>query len=112
VPRIAFLTSLAVLAAGCGGGDSRSAVNAEPRDLPNGDARGATIVSGSGCLACHRFGEEGADGPGPDLTTVGARLSDDEIRETLIAGEAPMPSYKGLPGRDLGALVDYLAGLR
>ena len=104
---------LAAAFAGCGGdGDSRSAVNADPSELPNGGARGATIVSGAGCLACHRFGDRGAEGPGPELTDVGARLSGDEIRETLVAGRAPMPSYRGMPAGDLRALVDYLSGLR
>ena len=105
--------ALLLALAGCGGdGDSRSAVNAEPQDLPNGDARGATIISGAGCLACHRIGENGADGPGPDLTDVGARLGEDEIRETLLAGRSPMPSYRGMPAPDLRSLVDYLGELR
>ena len=108
-----MLLVLVVVIAGCGGdGDSRSAVNAQPSDLPDGEARGATIVSGAGCLVCHRIGDAGAEGPGPELTGVGARLSRDEIREVLIAGRAPMPSYKGMPAGDLTALVDYLAALR
>ena len=28
----------------------------------------------SGCLACHKIGENGNDGPGPTLTEIGARL--------------------------------------
>ena len=33
--------------------------------------RGKQIAAQSGCLACHKIGENGNDGPGPDLTDIG-----------------------------------------
>ena len=112
LPRLVLLACAAVLAAGCGGEDSRGSVNAPADALPDGDARGARIVSGAGCLACHRLGGQGADGPGPDLTQVGARLEPAAIREVLRDPNPPMPDYRSLPPVDLDALVAYLAGLR
>ena len=35
---------------------------------------GKLVAAQSGCLACHKFGENGNDGPGPNLTKIGARL--------------------------------------
>ena len=112
LPRLVPLVCAAALAAGCGGEDSRSAVNAPPGELPAGESRGARIVSGAGCLACHRLGGQGQDGPGPDLTQVGARLDPPAIREVLRHPKPPMPDYRSLPPVDLDALVDYLAALR
>ena len=36
--------------------------------------KGKQVVAQSGCLACHKIGENGNDGPGPPLTEIGARL--------------------------------------
>jgi mono/diheme cytochrome c family protein len=111
LPRVATLAAAVALATGCGDDDSRGSVNAPAADLPGGESRGTRIISGAGCLACHRIGEAGADGPGPDLTSVGARLSGAEIREVLRDPTPPMPEYS-LPPADLAALVGYLSGLR
>ena len=35
---------------------------------------GKLVVAQSGCLACHKIGENGNDGPGPDLTDIGDKL--------------------------------------
>ena len=35
---------------------------------------GKQVVAQSGCLACHKIGENGNGGPGPTLTEIGARL--------------------------------------
>ncbi len=51
----------------------------------------------SGCLACHKIGDNGNDGPGPPLTHIGARLPKQAIARTLINPTAPMPSFKDLP---------------
>lgn len=70
------------------------------------------MIVQAGCLACHEIGIAGNDGPGPSLTTVGSRLSEDEIRRTLLSPSPPMPSYRELPKRDLDDVVAYLAALR
>ena len=33
---------------------------------------GKEVVAQAGCLACHKLGDNGNDGPGPELTEIGA----------------------------------------
>jgi putative heme-binding domain-containing protein len=42
------------------------------------------VISGNGCLACHRVGKEGGY-TGPSLNGVGARRSADEIRAAIVS---------------------------
>jgi cytochrome c551/c552 len=77
-----------------------------------GTEKGRRLVLASGCLACHKVGVAGEDGPGPVLTKVGSRLDDAEIRRNLVSPTPPMPPYRMLPKADLDALVSYLATLR
>jgi mono/diheme cytochrome c family protein len=73
---------------------------------------GQAVANQSGCGACHKFGEAGNHGPGPDMTEIGSKLPRDAITRTLTNPTAPMPSYKDLPPEKLDALVDYLQSLR
>jgi ubiquinol-cytochrome c reductase cytochrome b subunit/menaquinol-cytochrome c reductase cytochrome b/c subunit len=57
---------------------------------------GEEVVGQSGCLACHVIGENGNNGPGPELTHVGNILRPDAIASTLRNPTAPMPSFAGL----------------
>ncbi len=72
---------------------------------------GKLVAAQSGCLACHKFGENGNSGPGPDLTTIGARLPKQAIARTLTNPTSPMPSYKDLPPAKFRNLVNFLASL-
>src|SRR6478752_7332277 len=72
---------------------------------------GKLVMAQSGCLACHKVGENGNDGPGPHLTNIGDKLPKAAIRRTLENPTAPMPSYAGLPENKKAALVDFLAQL-
>jgi menaquinol-cytochrome c reductase cytochrome b/c subunit len=73
---------------------------------------GALVVGQSGCLACHVLGNNGNDGPGPDLTHVGALLPSQAIASTLINPTAPMPSFKNLPPQKFQNLVGFLSELQ
>jgi menaquinol-cytochrome c reductase cytochrome b/c subunit len=76
---------------------------------------GKLVAAQSGCLACHKFGENGNDGPGPNLTKIAERLPREAIARTLQNPTAPMPSYASLATRDpqkFNALVDFLAQLK
>jgi menaquinol-cytochrome c reductase cytochrome b/c subunit len=75
-------------------------------------APGQAVANQSGCGGCHKFGEAGNAGPGPDLTKIGERLPREAIARTLRNPTAPMPSYKNLPPEKFNALVDFLASLR
>ena len=41
---------------------------------------GKEVVAQSGCLACHKLGENGNNGPGPELTHIGARIPSERDR--------------------------------
>jgi len=80
--------------------------------VPANVQAGQQVANQSGCGACHKFGDAGNDGPGPDLTKIGERLPSAAIERTLRSPTAPMPSYRDLPPKKFYALVDYLAALR
>ncbi len=73
---------------------------------------GKVVAAQSGCLACHKIGENGNDGPGPHLTDIGNTLPRAAILRTLENPTAPMPSYAGLEEEKKAALVDFLASLK
>jgi hypothetical protein len=72
---------------------------------------GRKVVAQTGCLACHRIGDNGNTGPGPDLTHIGSTLSPEQIEPALVGPTAPMPSFKNLPAIKLKDLVEFLAHL-
>jgi menaquinol-cytochrome c reductase cytochrome b/c subunit len=76
---------------------------------------GKHVAASSGCQGCHRIGENGNAGPGPDLTKIGQKLPRQAIARTLVNPTAPMPSYRALQQNDpekFDKLVDFLAALR
>ena len=73
---------------------------------------GKLVTAQSGCLACHKIGENGNDGPGPPLTDIGVRLPRQAIARTLINPTAPMPSFKDLPPEQFDDMVEFLAQLK
>jgi len=81
---IAFLQSL--------GGEVTVTLSAEAAEAAEGPASagiaGATaeeIFTNAGCVACHTLQATGAIGQvGPDLSGVGARLTPDEIRRSIL----------------------------
>lgn len=77
--------------------------------------RGKNVAASSGCLGCHRIGENGNAGPGPNLTAVGSRLPRPAIARTLINPTAPMPSFSRLREtnpKQFDELVNYLGSLK
>ena len=72
---------------------------------------GKEVTAQSGCLACHKLGENGNDGPGPELTEIGARLPREAIARSLEIGPGVMPSYEGLPPQKTEDLTAFLASL-
>ena len=81
-------------------------------NVPAKYEEGKLVAAQSGCLACHKFGENGNGGPGPNLTHIGLKLPKAAIRRTLENPTAPMPSYDGMAEKKKAALVDFLAQLR
>ncbi|HYI36588.1 MAG TPA: hypothetical protein VEX39_08295 [Thermoleophilaceae bacterium] len=75
---------------------------------------GAMVTASSGCLGCHKIGENG-NTLGPNLTHIGDRLGKDAIARTLVNPTSPMPSYETLRTdnpEQFDQLVDFVASLR
>ena len=86
--------------------------NAIDLKVPQQFEAGKLVAAQSGCLACHKFGENGNDGPGPNLTKIGGRLPKEAIARTLRNPTSPMPPYGNLPPEKFTALVNFLAQMK
>ena len=75
-------------------------------------ARGAELLQQQACLACHAIGGRGGE-RGPDLTTVGDRLTREQLTWRILNGGTNMPAYgQTLAPDELNALVELLARQR
>jgi menaquinol-cytochrome c reductase cytochrome b/c subunit len=77
--------------------------------------KGGQIVGESGCLACHVLGDNGNNGPGPDLTHIAKIVPQQQIASTLINPTPPMPSFKALQTQSptkFNTLVAFLSELQ
>jgi quinol-cytochrome oxidoreductase complex cytochrome b subunit len=100
---MAFLTYL--------GASAGSPTEIELEVAPQYEA-GKAVAAQSGCLACHQFGHNGNDGPGPELTHIGSELPATAIERTLRNPPGIMPSYADLPPEKFNDLVEFLSSLR
>jgi quinol-cytochrome oxidoreductase complex cytochrome b subunit len=73
---------------------------------------GKLVAAQSGCLACHKIGHNGNDGPGPNLTDIANKLPKAALLRTLDNPTAPMPSYRSMPENKKQDLVAFLSQLR
>jgi quinol---cytochrome c reductase cytochrome c subunit, bacillus type len=100
IVTIAYLTL-----AGADTGSPNEVALATPKQY---DA-GKEVVAQSGCGACHLIGENGNNGPGPELTHIGARIPRAAILRSLEIGPGIMPAYKDLSQKKLDDLADFLS---
>jgi menaquinol-cytochrome c reductase cytochrome b/c subunit len=105
VAAMTYLTVLGALA----GPPSEIALKTKPQY-----EKGKDVAASSGCLGCHKIGENG-NTLGPNLTDVGDRLGKDAIARTLINPTAPMPSFRTLQRtnpKEFDQLVTYISSLK
>jgi menaquinol-cytochrome c reductase cytochrome b/c subunit len=103
ITSMAYLTYL---------GASAGSPNSIDMKVPKNLEAGKLVMAQSGCLACHKVGENGNDGPGPELTDIGDKLLPGAIQRTLENPTAPMPSYRSLDPEKKRQLVAFLAQLK
>src|SRR5262245_59159556 len=85
---------LALLAAGCGGGESASDVN-----LPGDAHAGKQVFADAGCGGCHTLRAANSSGTtGPNLDTLGPGY--ERVVRQVENGSPAMPSFKLKLGRD------------
>ena len=102
IAAMAYLTYL---------GASAGSPNQIDMKVPKRFEAGKLVVAQSGCLACHKIGENGG-ALGPNLTHIGDRVLPGAIRRTLDNPTSPMPSFRDLPAKKKDALVAFLSSLR
>ncbi len=108
VATIFAMTYLTVLGA-LAGAPSEIELEAKP-----GMEKGQAVAATSGCLGCHKIGENG-NTLGPPLTEIGDKLGKDAIERTLLNPTSPMPPYDKLREdnpEQFDQLVNYIASLR
>jgi menaquinol-cytochrome c reductase cytochrome b/c subunit len=84
------------------------------KPAPPGMEEGQAVTASSGCLGCHKIGENG-NTLGPNLTTIGDRLGKDAIARTLVNPTPPMPPYRQMLEENpeqFNQLVEYVASLK
>jgi mono/diheme cytochrome c family protein len=72
---------------------------------------GKQVTASQGCLGCHKLGENGNDGPGPELTEIGAQIPREAIARSLEVGPGIMPAYAELSPQQQDDLTSFLASL-
>ncbi len=106
--RPALLLSLAVAAPlfAQAASPASSAPSTDPR------ARGAKVFTESGCPRCHTIRQQGGT-KGPNLSGVGRRLNETQLRAQIRDGGQQMPSFADvLEKSETDDLVAYLRSCR
>ncbi len=71
---------------------------------------GKEVVAGTGCLACHKIGENGGT-LGPNLTHIASRVPRAAIIRSVEIGPGVMPSFRDLPPKKIEELANFLSSL-
>ena len=83
--------------AGAAGVEPKPAPAVNEKPLSEAEiAKGTELLTAKGCLSCHRVGDTGSY-VGPDLTTIGASRSGEEIRASLVSPKKDVtPENRGV----------------
>ncbi|HEU4635055.1 MAG TPA: cytochrome c [Edaphobacter sp.] len=83
-----------------------------PAEPGNPAPHGAQTFKESGCPQCHTIQHSGGT-KGPNLSAVGSRLKEDQIRTQITKGGKEMPAFgKVLEPSEIDDLVAYLSSLK
>jgi mono/diheme cytochrome c family protein len=73
---------------------------------------GAAVFAESGCTHCHSIRNAGGH-KAPDLSGVGRRMNQDQMRRQIVEGTKTMPPFEDdLKDEDLADLIVYLHSCR
>jgi len=103
-PAVLFVLVAAFAAGQQSSSPEKSSSNPAPK--------GAKTFTESGCPQCHTIQHNGGT-KGPDLSAVGSRLKEDQIRTQITKGGKQMPAFgKVLEPSEIDDLVAYLSSLK
>lgn len=108
-------TSIILVLAACGGEESAEPKNNDegateqtPEEiLDEAVAVDVEKVTAQKCMQCH--GQDLKGGRGPELATVGSRLTKDEIKAILLDGNKTMPPNLLKTDEEVEAVSEWLA---
>lgn len=103
---LAALFGVVLTLGACGGGGDDAADNGDNGDAGATDNAAAEEVYKDNCASCH--GADLSGGAGPDLTSVGADYSKDEIVDIIQNGKGQMPA-QNLSDDDADLIAGWLA---
>jgi len=115
--RLAFALALIIVCLPAVAQDSSDSVSASTKKAAAAVSndpriRGAQAFAENGCPQCHTIRHSGGT-KGPDLSGVGRRLSEEQIRTQILNGGKQMPSFADvLQLTEADDLVAYLHSLR
>lgn len=95
----ALLMGSTLVLAACGGNEEASGDTASAGDPEK--------IYTQKCSQCHGAELKG-QGQFPDISTVGARLSQEEIEKTILEGKGAMPP-KLIEGEEAAAVAEWLS---
>lgn len=98
---LALLFGTSLILAACGGGGDDATDTSS-----GGDTAAGEKIAKQTCAACHGGDLTGAIGP--DLTKVGSKYSEDEIKNIIKKGRGDMPP-QSLSDEDINAVASWLS---
>ncbi|HLQ83410.1 MAG TPA: cytochrome c [Pseudogracilibacillus sp.] len=81
----------------------------ETEEVTEEEASDPEALFANSCASCH--GGDLTGGAGPDLTTVGANLSAEEIEDVILNGQGTMPPGL-LQGQEANEVAAWLAEMK
>lgn len=113
IRRFAFLLSgmfILLWSAGCAGAGPGEPSGESAQGGGSTAAAEAEAIFKNRCIQCHGRNLEGRMGDKSNLQQVGARLSREEIAETIRNGRDQMPSFAGtLSDEEIEVLSEWLS---
>lgn len=96
----AMLLGSAMLLGACGGSDTKESGTGETVEVD-----GEKVVQQK-CISCH--GDQLNNGSAPDISKIGAKLSEEEITKVITDGQGGMPGGI-IDGDEAKAVSEWLA---
>ncbi|GGK03080.1 cytochrome c-551 [Lentibacillus kapialis] len=105
-----MLFGTALVLGACGGGGDNGGDGGDSSGSDGGDtseAGAAEELFQNNCASCH--GQDLSGGAGPDLTSVGADHSADDIVNIIKNGKGQMPAQSQVSDEDAQTIASWLA---
>ncbi|HLR62372.1 MAG TPA: cytochrome c [Lentibacillus sp.] len=105
-----MLFGTALVLGACGGGGDNGGDGGDSSGSDGGEtseSAAAEELFQSNCASCH--GQDLSGGMGPDLTSVGADHSADEIADIIKNGKGDMPPQDQVADEDAQTIASWLA---